>query len=295
MGGRYDAVNAITPLVSAVSSISYDHVHVLGHTLAAIADNKAGIMKPAVPAVTVPQQPEAAAVLAHEAATVGAPLWLAGEAALARQDGPATHPKAPGRSGVQTRVSYPVPPEPALLRGPFQRENARLALGTAMLLRERGLPISETAMSAGLHSVRWPGRLELAAEQPLIVLDGAHNGDSAVKLATALRAEFRFERLVLVLGTSRDKDIAGIVAGLVPHADALVLTRARYHRAQADLDLLAAAARPHLRGPLVLTGNVAEALDEARARAGPHDLICVTGSLFVVGDAREALGLTVSE
>jgi dihydrofolate synthase / folylpolyglutamate synthase len=181
VGGRYDSVNAITPLVSVISAISYDHMKILGNTLAEIAWNKAGIIKPAVPAITVPQQPAAAATLRCEARSVETVLWVAHREAIA------------GKGG---RLPYPVAPEPTLLRGPFQQQNARLALGAAMLLRQHGYHLSDTALAEGLAEASWPGRLEIVGRQPLMVLDGAHNGDSAHKLAEALQAEFTFERLV---------------------------------------------------------------------------------------------------
>lgn len=292
LGGRYDSVNVITPLVSVISSISYDHMHVLGATLAEIADNKAGIMKPGVPAITVPQQPAAAAVLLRVSRAVGAPLWLAGPHGIARCAADATtlHDADPA-----TFSAYPVAPEPQLLRGAFQHENARLALGAALLLRTRGLSLPDAALASGLATATWPGRLEIVAQKPTIVLDGAHNGDSARKLVAALRAEFQFGRLILVLGTSRDKDIPAIVAALAPAADQLVLTRSRHPRALADLDQMAAAVQPFAQAPPVLALDMPEALAAARRLASPDDLICVTGSLFVVGAAREALGLAESD
>lgn len=283
LGGRYDAANVITPLVSVISSISYDHMNVLGNTLAEIADNKAGIMKPGVPAVTVPQAPEAATVLRQVARTVGAPLWIATESALSDD------------YGVLPAQPYPVAPQTERLRGLFQRENARLALGAALLLREQGMQLPDSALAVGLANAEWPGRLELVAQQPWMVLDGAHNGDSAQKLVAALRAEFQFERLILVLGTSRDKDIPAIVAALVPPADQVILTNSHHPRAQTDLDQIAALAQPYLRNPVIMTPDVTRALARARTLARPNDLICVTGSLFVVGAAREALGLAVSD
>jgi dihydrofolate synthase/folylpolyglutamate synthase len=285
LGGRYDCANALTPLVSVISSISYDHMKILGSTLTEIAGDKAGILKPGVPAVSAPQHPEAAAAIARAARETGTPLWAAEAPALRR-----LLPAPPAGEAAPT-VAYPVAPEPALLRGAFQRENARLALGAALLLREQGRHLPDAALAEGIAAARWPGRLEVAAQAPLLVLDGAHNGDSAHKLIAALRAEFRYERLLLVLGTLRDKDLDAMLAALLPHASTLILTRSRHPRAHTDLDRVAAAARPHLQGDLHLAPTVPEALDQARTMANPADLICVTGSLSVVGDARIALGL----
>ncbi|EFO78930.1 FolC bifunctional protein [Oscillochloris trichoides DG-6] len=279
LGGRFDATNVLTPVVSLISSISYDHMAILGATLAEIADNKAGIMKPGVPVVTVPQRPGAAAVLVREAEEVGTDLYVAEEAGL---------------RGPQTLSPYPTRPAPGQLRGMFQHENARLALGAAMLLAQRGFPISDAAMAQGLATAQWPGRFEVLPGRPCILLDGAHNGDSAQKLMVALRAELTFERLILVLGTSRDKDIEGIVAALVPHAAALVITRSVHPRAM-DLDRVATIAQPYLRGSIDLVPDIGDALLQAQALATPNDLICVTGSLFVIGAAREILGLAVAD
>jgi dihydrofolate synthase/folylpolyglutamate synthase len=279
LGGRYDCANAVTPLLSLISSISYDHTKQLGNTLGEIAYQKAGILKPGVPAITVPQHPDAMATLQEVAAEVGI-----GGGGLLLADEHGT------RQGDDTLQPYPVDPLPAL-RGSFQRENARLAVAAAWQLRAQGWAISPEALRDGLAAVHWPGRMEVAGQSPLIVLDGAHNGDSAHKLAAALASEFQFERLLLVLGMSHDKPFETILSALVPQASALVLTRSRHPRAHVDLDKIAAVARPMLRGELRFTGDIPEALEQAQALAHPGDLICVTGSLFVVGAARETLGI----
>jgi dihydrofolate synthase / folylpolyglutamate synthase len=279
LGGRFDSVNVVTPLVTAISSISYDHMAILGRTLAEIAWNKAGIIKPGVPVVSAPQADEAALVIAGEAAAQGAPLWRAEPTALIDAEGQAW--------------PYPDLPPPAL-RGAVQRENARLALGVITLLRQAGLNLSDSALAGGMADISWPGRFELVAGPPPVLIDGAHNGDSAHKLAAAIAAELPHQRLILVLGTSRDKDIEAIVAALVPAAAAVVLTRSAHVRAM-DLDRIAAVVSPHLHGPLVLTPDVATAIATAQGMANPADLIVVTGSLFVVAAAREALGLAERE
>ncbi|PDV99144.1 bifunctional folylpolyglutamate synthase/dihydrofolate synthase [Candidatus Viridilinea mediisalina] len=279
LGGRFDAVNVITPLVAAISSISYDHRAVLGASLAEIAWNKAGIIKPGVPVVTVPQAAEALPLIEAEAQRMGAPLWHATPQGLCSAHGETS--------------AYPVVPQSAL-RGAVQQENARLALGVALLLRRAGLALPNAALAEGLANVTWPARFELVAGTPPILIDGAHNGDSAAKLLADLRSEIAYERMILLLGTSRDKDIAAIAAALVPAAAGLVLTRSLHPRAM-DLDRIAAVVSPLLNGPLVMNPDVATALATAQGMAGPRDLIVVTGSLFVAAAAREALGLAVAE
>jgi dihydrofolate synthase/folylpolyglutamate synthase len=295
LGGRYDSANVVTPLLSVITSISYDHMHVLGDTLRQIAYEKAGIIKQGVPAITVAQQPEALAEIARVAAEVSAELSVVSSpSSVATDDGLLTTDSFRWFDPLEF---YHGPLE-TMLQGLFQRENARLAVGAALLLRDAGLPIDDAAIATGLAGAQWPGRVELAPGEPPIILDGAHNGDSARKLVLSLREAFPGRRLVLVLGTSQDKDIARILAELAPAASALVLTRSSHPRAWVDLEELAARAEPLLRDarvPLVIAPEVPDALAQAQRLAGPGDLICVTGSLFVVAAAREALGLAVEK
>jgi dihydrofolate synthase/folylpolyglutamate synthase len=299
LGGRYDCANVVTPLLSVITSISYDHMQVLGDTLAQIASEKAGILKPGVPAITVPQHPEAQEVIVRVAAEVGAPLWIAAELSDRRPEINAlsiAQLQAPTMFDPFERYCGPTA---TALQGVFQRENTRLAVGAALLLRDAGLPIADAAIAAGLATARWPGRMEVVTGEPPIVLDGAHNGDSAHKLIQSIAEAFPGRRIVLVFGTSQDKDLNRILVELMPAVDALVLTHSRHPRALTDLEALAARARPLLRcpdrTPIVLTTDVPEALEAARGLAGPADLICVTGSLFVVAAARETLGLAAEK
>jgi len=303
LGGRYDSANVVTPLLAVITSISYDHMVVLGNTLGKIAWEKAGILKPGVPAITIPQHEEAMATIVRVAADVGAPLWVAVEGTgdwglgIGSLQSPVPSPQPPIAFDPFDR--YHGPTETALL-GVFQRENARLAAGAALLLREQGLPISDDAIGEGLAGARWPGRMEIVDGTPPIVLDGAHNGDSAHKLSESLDQLFPGRRRVLVLGVTHGHSVDHIMAEMLPTAGALILTRSRHPRALTDLEALAARAEPLLRrgaghAPLVIADDTPEALERARELAGPGDLICVTGSLFVVAAAREALGIPLEK
>jgi dihydrofolate synthase / folylpolyglutamate synthase len=281
MGGRYDTVNVVTPLVSVITPVSFDHMAVLGSTIAEIASAKAGIIKPQVPVVIAPQLPDALAVIRAEAIQQQAPLFQADAAAVQPLENAGeslAYPVAIGREQIG-------------LAGAYQLDNARVAVGAALLLRRHGFAIDDAALRQGLASVHWPGRFEILARQPTIVVDGAMNGVSAARLRESL-ATIPHRDLILVLGTSRDKDIAAIARELVPHAAAVVLTRS-YHPRSASLEMLSEQVRPLLRAPdspLLFTDDIPPALDLARRLAAPEDLICVTGSLFVVAAAREALG-----
>jgi dihydrofolate synthase/folylpolyglutamate synthase len=302
LGGRYDSANSVTPLLSVITSISYDHMAVLGDTLGKIAWEKAGILKTGIPAITVAQHPEAMAVIEQVAAEVGAPLSVAtaGDGGWGMGDGaedPSSTPHPPSPFDPFDRYHGPTY---TALQGVFQRQNARLATGAALLLRDQGLPITDAAIGAGLASAQWPGRMEIVAQEPPIVLDGAHNGDSAHKLIESLGEMFPGRERVFVLGVTSGHSVEHILAELLPTAKALVLTRSRHPRALTDLQALAERAAPLLRrgnthAPLILTSDTPEALDRARELAGPSDLICVTGSLFVVAAAREALGIPLEK
>jgi dihydrofolate synthase/folylpolyglutamate synthase len=284
LGGRLDAVTVVNPLVTVMTSISLDHTAFLGDTLEAIATEKAGIVKPGVPLVSVPQRPEALAVLERVCRQRDAPLWLLGR----EIDWQAQRAGRRWRIAVQTpRGEYRGVSVP--LAGRHQCENAALAIVAADLLWQRGLAITRRAVHRGLVGVRWPGRLEVLRRRPWLVVDGAHNVDSAARLAEALVESFPAPRRVLILGTSRDKDLAGIVRVLAPVASHVVATTSTHPRAAAAAEVAAAAAAHGL--PTTGARDVPEALALARQLARVRDLICATGSLFVVAEVRAALGL----
>ncbi|UCC62151.1 MAG: bifunctional folylpolyglutamate synthase/dihydrofolate synthase [Anaerolineae bacterium] len=267
LGGRLDATNTLCPLVSVITSISFDHTRLLGDTLAQIAYQKAGIIKQNGLVVSHPQPAEVMVVIQRICRQRNARLFT-------------------------TPRHYILDPADVPLRGVYQLDNARSALTAIDCLREHGIVIPTEVASRGLRQTRWPGRLETISEDPLTVADGAHNHDSVAKLLLALGESFIYQRLTLVLGFSWDKDIESMVRILVPAADRLILTRAQHYRA-ADPDEIVPIAARYARDRVRVTTapDVAAALDQARAEAGEGDLICVTGSLFVVADAREAVGL----
>ncbi|HIC93960.1 MAG TPA: bifunctional folylpolyglutamate synthase/dihydrofolate synthase [Anaerolineae bacterium] len=291
LGGRLDATNVVTPLVSVITSLSYDHTHVLGHTLAQIAREKAGIIKRGVPVVSAPQAPEAMAVIEQVCRERGAELlvvgrdwtWEAGETNLEGQWFKVASGKwqmANLRSQNPSR-SFWIP-----LLGRHQLINATVVVAAVEVLRQRGVRISEDGLREGLRRVRWPGRLEVLGRRPFLVVDCAHNADSAQKLAAALRELFAYRDLILIFGASADKDIRGMMRALLPLAREVILTRAHHPRA-ADPGALWEEARS-LGWEAAIGGDVADALSQALELADEDDLVCVTGSTFVVAEAREA-------
>ncbi|MGB9750730.1 bifunctional folylpolyglutamate synthase/dihydrofolate synthase [Roseiflexus castenholzii] len=298
VGGRFDSAAVVTPILSVVTPISYDHMDLLGDTLAQIAWEKAGVMKPGTPAISAPQHPEALGALIRCAVEIGAPLYVVQDAAP--ESAVVCEPFLPGPWRIPAEHYLEVEPQQRFQRdimpslpGIFQVVNARLATGAALLLRDEGLPITDAAIAAGLASARWPGRMEIIDGSPPIVLDGAHNGESIQQLVMSLNRIFPGRRRVIVFGASRDKDLARMIPALAPAVDALVLTASRHPRALVALHELRQQFAPLVRSDTLIDIVIdpAEALARAQDLAAPDDLIGVTGSLFVVAAAREALGL----
>jgi dihydrofolate synthase/folylpolyglutamate synthase len=257
LGGRFDATNAVAPLVCAVSRIGLDHVELLGGTVDAIAREKAGIFKRGVPAVVAhAQPPQAMSALREEAARRGAALTVA----------------APAWEG------------PVALAGAHQRGNAALAAEALRALDRAGVAVPADAIARGIASARWPGRLEEVAG---VLLDGAHNPDGAAALAAAL-AELRPGRPVeLVFGVLADKDHEGMLRALAPAVRGLHRVAPRSPRARPPASYRALAASLVARDDE--HASAADALACARRAAGAGGVVCVAGSLYLVGEARDLL------
>jgi dihydrofolate synthase/folylpolyglutamate synthase len=282
MGGRLDATNVVKPAVAVITPISYDHVATLGNTLTKIAREKAGIIKPGVPAVSSPQYEEALAVVEATCNQRAAPLvlvgrgwtWEADDSDLDGQTFTVHH-------GSEVLEALWIP-----LLGKHQLSNATTALAALAQLQANGVHISETAIREGLAAVRWPGRMEILGHHPLLVADGAHNVDSANKLRAALDDSFDYENLILVMGASSDHATPDMLNALLCGVQRAIFTQSQHPRAATPLQLREQAI------PLgfepEICESVSEALDLALAEAGPEDLICCTGSLFIVAEVREA-------
>ena len=303
LGGRLDSTNVITPLVSVITSLSYDHTNLLGSTLAQIAGEKAGIIKPGVPLVSAPQQPEALEVLMRTAHERGAPLTLVGRDWLSR---PVSHSlesqtfeiwsaEEERQLNALRASGHVIDWRPARLEipllGAHQVENGAVAVAALNALRRQGLPISPDAVREGLRAVRWPGRFEVLGRQPFVVADGAHNRDSAHKLAAALDDYFPGRRVLMVFGASSDKDVDGMLAELLPHVAHLIFTQAVQPRAL-DSEELVERAAAYRRDDLTLemAVPVARALERALELSGPGDVLLACGSLFVVAEVRAVWG-----
>ena len=277
MGGRLDATNVVQPLATALTTIALDHTAELGESLSAIAGEKAGIIKPGVPVVSAPQAPEAAEVIARIAAEKGCPLYRVGQEITIQP----LHPveqifSVHGRLGSYLDLSCP-------LLGAHQQLNAAVAIGLLECVTETGEPITAEAMRAGLAGVRWPGRLQVLQERPLLILDGAHDPASIEALLAALARHFPARRRRYILGFSREKDWPRMLRQLAPSAAEFIVTAVDMPRAVPPAVLAEEAAA--LGVPVRSAPDVAGAVQLALVGAEADDLLCVTGSLYVVGDA----------
>lgn len=287
LGGRLDSTTAADPLVTGITRISLDHTNILGKDVATIAREKAGIFKPGVPALSVEQEPEVAAVLKEVAEEVGAPLQFTGSDIdfsyrfeANRELGPHT------RVCVTTETSrfehLPVP-----LRGEHQAHNCGLALAMLDKLKAHGFQLAEEQVIAGLAATELPGRMEQVWSEPRVLVDGAHNAASIQALIRALGAHISYDSLVLIFGCGQDKDVNGMLRQIALGADKVIFTRAKGNpRAMEPEDLLNRFA--DLSGKMAQTSdNLVDALKLAARAVSREDLIVVTGSFYLAGEARK--------
>ena len=282
LGGRFDATNVVEPMACAITTIGLDHQQYLGSTIEAIAFEKAGIVKPSVPVVIGRMAPEAADVIRRIAAERAAPVWQLGRDFSVEQEGS-------GRFAYEGR-SVRWEALRSALAGRHQFDNAACALALLEAAGPAGLPVEARAVRSGLESVQWEGRLELVEQEPMLLLDGAHNPSAADSLAdylTAFRVSRPDARIILVVAMMRDKDHRGFLAPLRNLVSEVIVTEAGLARS-APADVLRKACAGWSQ-PIHQEPVPTEALLLAKRRASSRDLICVTGSLMLLGDIKAAL------
>ena len=283
MGGRLDATNIAPSRVQVITSLSPDHMASLGSSLAKIASEKAGIIKPNSLVVCPECSPQAAAPIAEKARNSASRLFALGKDFDFKAIRIGEHGSAFNYSGLSAHFQKVFTPLP----GVHQLENAALSIAAIECVRTLGYKVSAKAIADGIASTIWPGRLELISKRPRILLDGAHNLDGVRKLKAALKGIFLKpgRKLILVVGIMADKDYPGIMRELAPLASEIVLTAAAIERS-ASPKALALSIPRDIEAKISVIGDLKEAVEYAKKAAGPGDLICITGSLFVVGQAR---------
>jgi len=289
MGGRLDATNIVIPEACVITSISLDHTEVLGKTLEEIAEQKAGIIKPGVPVVTLPQEDSAMAVLERACEENGCKLIKVGKDVSGFRGAFTADGQQMVIGGQVDEYIINLP-----LLGHFQLDNTLGAVAALETLADKGFRISKSDIVDGLAQVKWPGRFNILHKNPYVIVDGGHNPGAAARLRQSLEAYFglgagsgrtesiKVGKAVLVIGASFDKDVENEIKELAPVFKQVIITRANHPRA-AFPEVLEA--EFHKLGIIpMITENVPAALDAALRLAGKDDLICATGSLFIVGE-----------
>ncbi|WP_156807394.1 bifunctional folylpolyglutamate synthase/dihydrofolate synthase [Effusibacillus pohliae] len=282
LGGRLDATNVVTPLASVITNVGLDHQLHLGPTIEDIAREKAGIAKPGVPLFTAAEQPALNVILA-KAAEVQAPAAILGADFSYRRKRYSLAGQTFDFESTDVRLND----LEIRMLGEHQCKNASLAVATALHLSQNGtLPVSEQALRSGLQLTRWPGRLEIVREQPLVLLDGAHNPHGTEALAAALDELLGDRKVLLVIGILQDKLVPGVLDPILPFAGRVIVTAPNSPRA-ADVNDVAMFVRDRVRVPIEQIPHVAEAVQRAVDSVQTEEAVLVTGSLYTISEARQ--------
>jgi len=282
LGGRLDATNILSPLVTIITRIDFDHENFLGHSLNEIAAEKAGILKPGVPVVLAGQRPEAREVILARAKELGCPVVEPAQIFRvdreSMQDGSVRARVVEGDSETIFEIAPSLP-------GRFQLQNALNAVAAARLLKNRGLQIPDDAVTGGIANTIWPGRLEKLHSRPDVYLDGAHNPGAARELAHFLEQNFGGRKVWLIFAALRDKAVDEVAGLVFPHAAEVIFTAPRTSRAVSPAQLAEIAGHHAVRFSVI--PDAEHAFEHALAEAAPEDAIFVTGSLYLVGQLRQ--------
>ncbi|MCK4534388.1 MAG: bifunctional folylpolyglutamate synthase/dihydrofolate synthase [Syntrophobacterales bacterium] len=285
MGGRLDATNLVSPEVSVITNISLEHQRYLGDNLESIACEKGGIIKENGICVTAAKGRKVIDTLEEICSQRKSVFYRTGRDIRVR------------RSGKGSFSYYGINKHYSGLRnslvGGHQIENAALALAVVDILTVKGMEINDNSVTEGLRDVKWEGRLELVSRNPGIVVDGAHNPAGISSLCSSLLADFSYRRLIMVFGVLRDKDYAEMLKKIMPLADRIILTSPKEERAARTEDLLSVTSPYH--DHVEAIDDSVEALVRARFLAGVDDLVCVTGSLYLVGEIKKHLRFDLPE
>jgi len=286
LGGRLDSTNVIKPEVVGITSLSIDHQHQLGNTIDSIAKEKAGIFKRGVPAITVQQEPSAMRVLKSQAIAVKAPLSVTGS-----DDIDFSHRFETSREhGPHTRICLTTPTSKfehlrVPLHGKHQAINCGLALAMLDKLKSVGYKIDNGKAAEGLHKVTLPGRMEMIWNDPRVMIDAAHNAASIQALIHAIGQNIPYDSMVVIFGCNSDKDVRGMLERLQYGADKVIFTRSNSPRAMPPEDL--AEMYTEICGKMCQTApTLIQALQLAKNAVSKEDLICITGSFYLIGQAK---------
>ena len=286
LGGRLDSTNVVKPEVTAITSISKDHMAQLGNTVSKIAEEKAGIFKAGVPAISVQQDPEADAVLKRVAERAGTTLDITGQTIefsyrfeSSRMQGP--HNRVCLTTSISKFEHLAVP-----LLGEHQAINCGLALSVIDRLKTRGFAINDSKAMEGLAKTTVPGRMEMLSQMPRVVADGAHNAASLDAMLRAIGQHIPYDSMVIIFGCCADKDVPGMLERIAAGADKVIFTRVDNIRSADPAELAARYVEQYGKMAQVAP-TLEEALGIANRAVTKEDLICITGSFYLVGEAKK--------
>jgi len=288
LGGRLDSTNVIKPEVTAITSISKDHMAQLGYTLPKIAEEKAGIFKHNVPALTVMQPPEVEAVFKRQADKVGAPFDVTGKSVEFSYRFESSRMLGPHNRICLTTPTSRFEHLAVPLLGEHQAINCGLALSIIDKLKGRGFALNDSRSMEGLAKTTIPGRMEMINHTPRIIVDGAHNAASLDAMMRAIGQHVPYDSMVVIFGCCADKDVAGMLDRITSGADKVIFTKVNNIRT-ADPDELAARYVEQYGKMAQVARSLSEALEIAYRAVTKEDLISITGSFYLVGEAKKLI------
>ncbi|MBE3036268.1 MAG: bifunctional folylpolyglutamate synthase/dihydrofolate synthase [Candidatus Atribacteria bacterium] len=282
LGGRLDATNVCEPLISVITHIDYDHMDQLGNSLQEIAREKGGIIKPEGIVISSNQHEEAYNEIKKIAEEKNSLIYSIGREInykIVKSDIKGVIFDLKGIYHEYKNLHTP-------LLGRHQADNSATAITAIEALKIRGVNITEKAIRAGLEKVKWTGRLEIIQHKPILVLDGAHNPNGVKVVRDALKEIFSYHRLILVLAIFADKDYKKMIQIIVPNADLIIATKTENSRATSPRIIAKEAAKYIDQNKIIVTENIPQAINCALSNSKEDDLICITGSLYTVGEAK---------
>lgn len=282
LGGRLDATNVCEPLISVITHIDYDHMDQLGNSLQEIAREKGGIIKPEGIVISSNQYEEAYNEIKKIAEEKNSLIYSIGREInykIVKSDIKGVIFDLKGIYHEYKNLHTP-------LLGRHQADNSATAITAIEALKIRGVNITEKAIRAGLEKVKWTGRLEIIQHKPILVLDGAHNPNGVKVVRDALKEIFSYHRLILVLAIFADKDYKKMIQIIVPNADLIIATKTENSRATSPRIIAKEAAKYIDQNKIIVTENIPQAINCALSNSKEDDLICITGSLYTVGEAK---------
>lgn len=283
LGGRLDSTNVVTPILSVIASISYDHMKILGDTLSKIAAEKAGIIKQGIPVITVPQESSAMKVIEDTAARLSAPLIKIPETSVEFEY---SIPNS-GSQHISLKTQNDFYDIELSLIGKYQLMNCALAIYALEELKSQGISIEKQDMLSALKKVEWPGRMEMLNKNPLVILDGAHNIDGIRKLKESIDMYFDYKKMNLIIGILADKEVEPMISEIAVKPDRIIAVTPHSNRAQSAKELSDVIKKYNEH--VEYAEDYKEAYLKGISCCSDDDMLLICGSLYMIGDMRKTI------